>query len=159
MKSSMISEDDRYVRFQPSIYLYIRRGDKMIELEYPNEVLPEELTDKVYKCEIHCYEDVIREKILFNACDLDAIQVKAFKLNASTGELFPAQQTFVASSNPDLMKILNKVISDNKIPSCWTDMQEEFKWSSYYNISISGVCSSWEPLRYHRVRDNEEETR
>ena len=93
-----------------------------------------------------------------NACELDAIQVKAYKLNSATGRLFPAQQTFVASSNPDLMRILNRVISDNKIPSCWIDSQEEINWSSYYNISISGVCSSWELLNYHLVLENGETT-
>lgn len=122
-----------------------------VTLENPQAVLPDILADKKYSCEVHCYYEGSRDKVLECASQSNIVRISANRINKVNQNLFPNKQTFYVSDSPCMDKLLEKIIEDNNISSVKVGLPTKLNWDEFYNIQIDKLSGQFELIDFHRT--------
>lgn len=163
LASAFYAQDPEQLQAKKEIYSMMNRlgylnsscdqDDNNMQLICDDAILPFEIAQMRYKCEVHCYNPNRLDNIAELAASQGVFRVHAYKLNAAAGALYPSCQSFFVSSSPNLSSILNHIISENDVVSIWVDSGSQFDWNDYYNITIDNYSGDNMQLKFHRTVD------
>ena len=92
------------------------------------------LSEYNYRCDLHCYDSKMSDKVKELVYDKEVIRVKAHRINKETGQSYPAEQIFFVSKDEDILQIIHSAIEQSHIPSCWVSNDSTIDWSEYCDV-------------------------
>lgn len=113
--------------------------------------LPDQLANRQYACEVHCYYENSRDQVLKCALAANILRVSANRVNKSNHSLFPVKQTFYLSDSSHVDKLLEELVEENKISSVKVGLPIQINWAEFYNIQIDGLAGQSELIDFHRT--------
>jgi hypothetical protein len=134
------------------VYRVIKAASDGINLKYPDEALPQILTDHTYPIQISCSNSDFGYDVQGIAADHGAIKAVYSKLNPSTGGFYMGRTKLYFASSLEDSEAIAKAIKKSGIPADVRVLKISVDWSQMYDIFVyENEDDPGTTLKYHQT--------